>query len=1009
MTLWFLYIFIKSIESFHSLNPSDLSCKKRDYQLITDQSSYILTLDNPLATIHATIGLDNKHISRLLTELWYEQINHQPLTVKSSWHLFKSDGKLNKDHSHFWDFNFSSIINKSDLFFDYKSILNIQSTIFNKPIDLIIRRNYCYYPKTSIDFAICCGLCITIDTCPEIKILHNHSRHNIIVTNRGLIVPRTFKVFHEEFICSLFPSNQTNRFWSTITNSMNIGQIPDKNDLVIIQRTYGMIQNFFYYSLYPFQQWNKQIVNFNFIDVLFIPYKQLAIFELNECDKILLRVYEYKLNKTIQLNSQLYFSEISLEKNICSLTYFHLYFNMLSNMLYLIGKKNIYASDNYGAKLIRIWTDNILLNNSIILDPIMFSDTGHLAFIYQLNNNSSCCYYFAIFSKAGQYYGWRTRTFRSSIVMNEPFFFDSSGSFYFNASPPLLIIQATEQSLVATPHLLVNNIPGPFFVKETDMNRFFVFCSLSLWDNRFELVGSTLQFDKIGQFFIINMDTSISQFAFCLQTSRLDYNPIQTSRQCQLIIHFLKTIKKVHLHLSGCIFNYEDQNSTVITSKFPNIFIDHIFNDTFASGRIFQEIKFNYTDVNQWNIINIQKVEQILDRCLLKNIDSNYHRPSFVYIRPTKIYPIANGDQLVTEHFYFLTHNDYVLHDNKTDNNLYLITSLFDNRKSIIHQEFIRSQLSCYLPSRRTIIFITKCLTNTIIRPKFETNFDLSKLIPIDPPINFQFNRYQAGFNSVIVYNFDHEKNLICDGFKNCSCISSLISHYSIHCAEQFYTMDSTINNRIYMKLWMENEIFYLPNNKSIFLIEELSNRNDYQLIENLWTNEMKEKIVDLFLKDFNQLTDNEIHIFELLNKSLSNGKFIFLGPNLKLELMDEGLYHFRLTYLWGDQFCLTSVDLLIMMISNTATLTSYTFTYFLACIFILIFMIILWMIYVIFYEKIYKKYSKYFFQLKKETFFVPRSINDNINFEMLVKIREQSQRLLPYQHIIFKVDKFKK
>ncbi|CAF3771831.1 unnamed protein product [Rotaria sp. Silwood1] len=966
MKLWFLYLCVKSIESLHSLSPSDLSCKKRDYRLITDQSSYIIKLNNPLTTIHASIGVDNKHISRLLTELWYEQINHQPLTLQSSWDLFKLYGELNKDYNHFWNFDFSSIINKSEN-----------------------QGDHCSYPKSSIDIAICCGLCTKIDTCPELNILHQHSRHDIIVTNRGLIVSRTFKTFHEEFICSLFPSNQTHRFWSTITNSMNIGQIPDKNDLVIVQHTYGTVQNFFYYSLYPFQQWNKQIVNFYFIDVVFIPYKQLAIFELNECNKILLRVYQYKLNKIIQLSKQLYFSEIILEKNICSSTYFHLYFNMLSNILYLIGKQNIYASNNYGAKLIRIWNDNNSLNNSIILDPIIFSDTGHLAFIYQLNNNSSCCYYFAIFSKTGLYYGWRTQTFRSSVLMNEPFFFDSSGSFYFNASPPLLVIQATEQSLVATPHLLVNYIPGPFFVKETDMNRFFVFCSFSSWNNRFELIGSTLQFDNIGLFFIINMYTSVSQFAFCLQTSRLDYNPIQTFRQCLLTIQLLQNTTKIHLFLSGCIFNIENQNATIVTSKFPNIFIDHIFNNTFASGRIFQEIKFNYTHVNQWNIINIQKVEQILDRCLLKNIDSNYHRPSLIYIQPAIVYPIANGDQLVTEHFHFLTHNDYIIHENKIDNNLYLITSLFDNRKSIIHQEFIRSQLSCYLPSRRTITFITKCLSNTIIRPKFEINFNLSKLIPIDPPINFQFNRYQAGFNSVIVYNIDHEKNLICDGFKNCSCVSSLIFHYSMHCAEQFYTMDSTINNRIYMKLWMENDIFYLPNNKSIFLIEELSNRHDYQLI------------------DYNQLTDNEIHIFELLNKSLLNGKFIFIGSNLKLELMDEGLYHFRLTYLWGDQFCLTSIDLLIIMISNTATLTSYTFTYFFACILILILMIILWILYIIFYEKILKKYWKYFFQLKNENFFQQKSINNNINFEILVKIREQSYRLLPYKHMIYKMNKF--
>jgi hypothetical protein len=33
------------------------------------------------------------------------------------------------------------------------------------------------------------------------------------------------------------------------------------------------------------------------------------------------------------------------------------------------------------------------------------------------------------------------------------------------------------------------------------------------------------------------------------------------------------------------------------------------------------------------------------------------------------------------------------------------------------------------------------------------------------------------------------------------------------------------------MDLSMEKEIVYLSNNKSIFLIEEISNRNDYELI----------------------------------------------------------------------------------------------------------------------------------------------------------------------------------
>jgi hypothetical protein len=61
-----------------------------------------------------------------------------------------------------------------------------------------------------------------------------------------------------------------------------------------------------------------------------------------------------------------------------------------------------------------------------------------------------------LYLNLGLNYGWRTQTLRSSISINEPFFFDSSGSFYFNTTPPLLIIQATEQSLVATSHVNIN-------------------------------------------------------------------------------------------------------------------------------------------------------------------------------------------------------------------------------------------------------------------------------------------------------------------------------------------------------------------------------------------------------------------------------------------------------------------------------------------------------------------------------------------------------------------------
>lgn len=39
-------------------------------------------------------------------------------------------------------------------------------------------------------------------------------------------------------------------------------------------------------------------------------------------------------------------------------------------------------------------------------------------------------------------------------------------------------------------------------------------------------------------------------------------------------------------------------------------------------------------------------------------------------------------------------------------------------------------------------------------------------------------------------------------------------------------------------------------------------------------------------MKNVDQLTYNENRIFQSLNKPLPNGKFFFLGPDLKLALM---------------------------------------------------------------------------------------------------------------------------
>ena len=136
---------------------------------------------------------------------------------------------------------------------------------------------------------------------------------------------------------------------------------------------------------------------------------------------------------------------------------------------------------------------------------------------------------------------------------------------------------------------------------------------------------------------------------------------------------------------------------------------------------------------------------------------------------------------------------------------------------------------------------------------------------------------------------------------------------------------------------------WYTPQNGSVFLIEEVSKRQDFQVLgrkkkknrklrrgknyliveENRWTREIQKQMIDLFSKNFNQLTEDEIEIFRLL----SNDHQFFFGPHLHLQFQvkslsiylplifshqDEGLYHFRLTYLWNDQFCLISIDLLV-------------------------------------------------------------------------------------------------
>ena len=67
---------------------------------------------------------------------------------------------------------------------------------------------------------------------------------------------------------------------------------------------------------------------------------------------------------------------------------------------------------------------------------------------------------------------------------------------------------------------------------------------------------------------------------------------------------------------------------------------------------------------------------------------------------------------------------------------------VFLQRKALIHQQFIRTQLSCYLPYTRTTTFVTKCSSNARIRPQFDIDADLPTVNPIEPPVSGASHRH---------------------------------------------------------------------------------------------------------------------------------------------------------------------------------------------------------------------------------------------------------------------------
>jgi hypothetical protein len=89
------------------------------------------------------------------------------------------------------------------------------------------------------------------------------------------------------------------------------------------------------------------------------------------------------------------------------------------------------------------------------------------------------------------------------------------------------------------------------------------------------------------------------------------------------------------------------------------------------------------------------------------------------------------------------------------------------------------------------------------------------------------------------------------------------------------------------------------------------------------------------------------------------------------------------------------------MMISNTSTIISYTWNYFFACLCILIIQLLIWLIYSQCYSIMLRdKYSNSFSRQSRQ-YFVRRTIYEHKNVDLLVRLRQQSTRLLPYAHII--------
>ncbi|CAF0796862.1 unnamed protein product [Didymodactylos carnosus] len=484
-------------------------------------------------------------------------------------------------------------------------------------------------------------------------------------------------------------------------------------------------------------------------------------------------------------------------------------------------------------------------------------------------------------------------------------------------APQILVIQAREERLVATKNLDSNAIDGPFYIRETDFDKYFVFCSLTSRINQSSFSYSTIEFVELGTFLISTVyeidgnensednylinDKTWKRLHYCLYTYRLQSVHQTDSKiypqSCQLLVHFLEN--QVVLQMFGndarCIFHPDNENSTLIASDIVHIFIERIdpsSNSKRAFGVTFHKTPLYNIQVSEgkWVIISTKTAYYVSDNCILKTIDQKRSRQNIVHVKPTDtvlIYEevndyrtaIYNAVSQYTTVFdrsqYLYKENENIIHlgnerfKKEIDNEIYLTVSAYANRKTILRQWFQMSELGCVFPSTQTITYVTKCLENSVIRTIFDENMKLPVKLQTILPVgyyqivyetilcfsqfNFQLNRYAVGYESVITYNVQ---------FWNMPSYAKHLNPGNICDAlERCECVTSLTSIQYPIACADVTRGSRLAYERSVLVVHSM-------------------------LENFPRLSDNDLKIFKILTNPLPRSKRIFAGPYLRLQLM---------------------------------------------------------------------------------------------------------------------------